>query len=288
MSIRNYFGCLSSKLAICPTWFIFAIAAALPLQVAAADLTVSKAGLGFGTVTSTPSGITCGSECYSRYPRNTLITLTATPTPGSGFNGWTGACIGTAMTVSVVLKTKWTTCTANFGLVSLPPQFNLNVSRVGTGTGSVSSVPAGIACGSVCSHSYVQNTTVTLTATAATGAAFSGWSGSCAGTTTSTSVVVNANSICLVTFTTVPAMPGTADLSWDPVISAALSGYRVYYGTSPGTYQQSMGQGLDAGNTTTFAVNGLTRGIRYYFVVTAYDAANGESDYSNEAVKDVL
>lgn len=79
----------------------------------------------------------------------------------------------------------------------------------------------------------------------------------------------------------------TATLAWDAVTDASLSGYRVYYGTAPGTYLQSLGQGLNVGNVTTYTVTGLSSGRRYYFAATAYDTAGNESDFSNEAFKDV-
>jgi len=67
------------------------------------------------------------------------------------------------------------------------------------------------------------------------------------------------------------------------VTAANLSGYRIYYGTAPGTYLQSAGQGLNAGNVTTYTVTGLSSGTRYYFAVAAYDVtSNDESTYSNE------
>ncbi len=57
-------------------------------------LTVNKVGAGVGTVTSTPAGIDCGSDCSENYPANTTITLTATAAAGSTFAGWGGACSG--------------------------------------------------------------------------------------------------------------------------------------------------------------------------------------------------
>jgi hypothetical protein len=76
--------------------------------------------------------------------------------------------------------------------------------------------------------------------------------------------------------------PGTsATLAWD-ALTVPANGYRIYYGTAPGTYLQSVGQGLNVGNVTSYTVTGLSSGTQYYFAVTAYDASNDESTYSNE------
>lgn len=83
------------------------------------------------------------------------------------------------------------------------------------------------------------------------------------------------------------SVSGTAEVSWDPLVAANLSGYRVYYGTAPRIYLQALGQGLNAGNFSSYSVAGLNRGSRYYFAVTAYDAADTESVYSNEVCKDI-
>jgi hypothetical protein len=76
-------------------------------------------------------------------------------------------------------------------------------------------------------------------------------------------------------------------LSWSANIEPTLSGYRVYYGSAPGTYIQSAAQGINAGNVTVHIVNGLTGGQRYYFAVTAYDTSGNESGFSNEVFKDI-
>ena len=76
-------------------------------------------------------------------------------------------------------------------------------------------------------------------------------------------------------------------LAWDPVVNANIVGYRIYYGTSTGTYTQPPRNGLDAGNVTTYTLQGLSGGRRYYFVATAFDATGQESDYSNEVFKDM-
>jgi len=77
-----------------------------------ASLAVSKAGSGSGSVTSSPAGISCGSTCSFRYAHGTLVTLTATPSAGSTFSGWSGSgcsgsgtCVVTIDTDSAVTST---------------------------------------------------------------------------------------------------------------------------------------------------------------------------------------
>ena len=68
----------------------------------------------------------------------------------------------------------------------------------------------------------------------------------------------------------------TMTLAWDSVTSA--TSYRLYYGTTSGTYPNS----VSAGAATSVSVSGLTSGQRYYFAVTASNAAGAESGYSAE------
>jgi PASTA domain/Divergent InlB B-repeat domain len=56
------------------------------------------------------------------------------------------------------------------------------VTKSGKGRGTVTSSPAGIACGKTCSHGYGYGTSVTLKAKAARGSKLSRWSGACSGT----------------------------------------------------------------------------------------------------------
>jgi Divergent InlB B-repeat domain len=58
------------------------------------DYTLSVGVSGNGTVTSSPSGIDCGSLCTMNYSSGTPVMLTATPSGGASFNGWGGACSG--------------------------------------------------------------------------------------------------------------------------------------------------------------------------------------------------
>jgi hypothetical protein len=140
-------------------------------------LTVSKSGSGSGTVTSSPAGIDCGSDCSQTYNYGTSVTLTASPAFGSTFAGWSGACSGTGSCVVSMTSAKSVTATFNV----IPPQ-TLTVSRIGSGSGTITSSPAGIDCGSDCSEDYTYGTSVTLTASPAFGSTFVGWSGDCSGT----------------------------------------------------------------------------------------------------------
>jgi endoglucanase len=56
------------------------------------------------------------------------------------------------------------------------------VTKSGTGTGTVTSSPAGINCGSTCVATFANGTTVTLTARRNGRNRFVGWSGDCSGT----------------------------------------------------------------------------------------------------------
>lgn len=152
-------------------------------------LTVSTSGTGSGTVTSVPAGINCGTDCTEFYDSGTTVTLTATPAANSTFAGWGGACTGTgSCTVTIAAAT---TVTAAFPL----QRFTLTVTRAGTGSGTVTSSPAGINCGATCSASYDAGTSVTLNAVAGTGATFAGWSGACTGAGTCTVSMTAARAV---------------------------------------------------------------------------------------------
>ena len=67
-----------------------------------ASLTISKTGVGTGTVTSDPPGIDCGETCSVWFARDTAVTLIATADSGSEFGGWSGGgCSGTGECIKV-------------------------------------------------------------------------------------------------------------------------------------------------------------------------------------------
>jgi Fibronectin type III domain len=80
-------------------------------------------------------------------------------------------------------------------------------------------------------------------------------------------------------------VPGSVTLSWSAPTEQTVAGYRLYYGTASGSYQQARGGGMQVGSATTYTAANLMRGVTYYFVVTAVDSAGNDSAYSNEVNK---
>jgi endoglucanase len=75
-------------------------------------LSVTEAGTGSGTVTSTLPAINCGSACSASYLSGASVTLSATAETGSTFTGWSGACTGTGS--CIVSMTAARSVTASF------------------------------------------------------------------------------------------------------------------------------------------------------------------------------
>jgi phospholipase C len=74
-------------------------------------LTVAFAGVGSGTVKSTPAGIDCPTTCAASFPQNTQVTLKATPAATDAVAGWAGACTSTGASCSLTLNSSTNTST---------------------------------------------------------------------------------------------------------------------------------------------------------------------------------
>jgi hypothetical protein len=109
--------------------------------VATNSLSVNLLGSGSGTVTDGAS-LSCSATnlpgCSTTYPTSTLtVTLTETPTAGSAFIGWSGACAGAGTNPQcVVTMTAATNVTANFTQESAGP---VDVCAAGVVTGCTGS-----------------------------------------------------------------------------------------------------------------------------------------------------
>jgi hypothetical protein len=178
-----------------------------------APIQLSVTVQGAGDVTSTPAGISCGSDCSETYDVVTGVTLTATPSGSAVFAGWSGACTGTSTTCTLTMNGP-KLVTASFSNKPV-----LTVTKAGSGSGSVSSSPGGIDCGSDCSEPYSLNTSVTLTASPNPSSSFAGWSGGgCTGTDS-----------CLVTMDASKSVTATFDAK--PVLTVSKTGDGAGAGT---------------------------------------------------------
>ncbi|MBI2381010.1 MAG: hypothetical protein HYV16_09675 [Gammaproteobacteria bacterium] len=223
-------------------------------------LSVNKQGK--GRVTSNPTGITCGSDCTQPYKQGTSVVLSAAPSAGYYFYGWSGrniSCPGTG--TCTVLMSGSRTVLATFKPTTTTT-YKLTVSV--SGLGQVSSSPAGISCGSDCVENYVSGTSVTLTASPAAGYRFSGWSGtgiSCPGTDPCTLSMSAAR---------------TVSASFSPVVSAgpvtrvAVSGFGYVSTADKALSCGSVPAGADASSTRCAATlpSGATT-----FTATPYNAS---------------
>ena len=120
-------------------------------------------------------------------PQEWLLTYTLSPaTPLS--TSFTTEITNATMVTAVAFFGPPVSPTSPFPVVSdefttTISSFALDVVSDGNGTGTVTSVPAGIDCGADCTELYVLNTEVTLSASPFADSIFAGWSGSgCTGT----------------------------------------------------------------------------------------------------------
>lgn len=151
-------------------------------------LNMTKSGTGAGTVTSSPSGITCGSTCAAEFLQDSSVMLTGSPDSVSFFVGWSGGgCSGTG-TCTVPI-------TANKTVTAIFNPNKLAVTTNGTGVGSVTFSPIGTSCGAGCML-YSVGTAVTLHPLPNADSSFFGWSGGgCSGTGDCTVTLNSATSV---------------------------------------------------------------------------------------------
>jgi uncharacterized repeat protein (TIGR02543 family) len=184
-------------------------------------LTVTRSGSGAGTVGSAPAGISCGGTCTAPFEGGTVVVLTAQPGAGNTFLGWSGAgCSGTGSCTVTMSEAR--TVDAAFAGASV----RLTVAKAGDGTGTVASDPAGIDCGPACTKGFGVGTRVTLSARAAAGSAFTGWSGSgCSGTGTCT-VAMNESHVVTATFSAQITLSVSAKGSGSGTVTSRPAGIR--------------------------------------------------------------
>jgi len=202
------------------------------------QLTVAVTGT--GTVTSSPAGINCPSTCSASFPSGTSITLTATAGAGFKFGAYSGACSGAScqFVLSSNQSVSATFTSANSA--------QLTVTVAGSGT--VTSNPAGINCPTACNASFNNGTSVTLTATPASGSTFSGFSGACSGVNCQLSLSNGQNASVTATFAQAPH--DITAINHIIIVTQENRSFDHYFGHLP-DYWQAHGY-PQATNGTTF------------------------------------
>lgn len=174
-------------------------------------LTVEKAGTGSGFVGSNPAGINCGPTCSAAFPESSRVGLIAVADAGSIFVGFDGD--PDCSDAEVAMDTA-KTCIAIFDTFTPPPpppDVTLTVEKFGTGSGVVTSDPAGIDCGATCSAPFPQFSRVVLSANPAPGSAFAGFGGDpdCS----DGFVALETSKTCTATFDALPPPPASSRLT---------------------------------------------------------------------------
>jgi len=138
--------------------------------------------------------------------------------------------------------------------------YELDVTRAGSGGGSVASAPGTIACGDFCTGFFADPTTVVLTATPSAGSTFTGWSGSgCSGTGTCTVTMLGDRTVT-ATFALPPAGGGGGGGGGGGSSSLALT-------VSPPS------QTVTSGSSASWTISITNTGGAYLYAVGVHDAA---------------
>lgn len=196
-------------------------------------------------------------------------TFNASSNPNS--NLYSGAASGVSVTNVSGCSASMT---ANFAAPGGTTTHQLSVTKSGTGTGTVTSSPAGINCGSTCQASFSSGQQVALTATPAAGSTFAGWSGACTGTATCM-VTMDAPRSVTATFTTSSGgCPGTVSVNvtsfaFTPKAPVVQQGFCVLWNFNQGTHSVSETKLLGPGSTRLFDSGPKSAGTTFTFTFEA-------------------
>ena len=218
-------------------------------QADATNYTLTVVTQGSGTVAQNPTN--------TSYPANVTVTLTALPSAGWYFANWSGNASGSVNPLNV-------TMTGNLvitGSFLAYPTYSLGL--VTNGQGGIVVSPSG--------GSYLSNTVVTATATAASGWVFAAWSGATNSSVNPVSFAVNANGTLTGTFAQLPAF------DVEPVSVTNKAGSTVNFtahsiGTTPLSYEWyfSGGSLTPVATTSTLSLTNISTGEAgtYWVVAT--------------------
>ena len=157
---------------------VFAAVLALPAGASADfSLTITLSGSGSGAVECRVNEGVAGA-CASSYPEGTDVELLPTPSAGSTFAEFTGACTGEACDL---ILNEDQSVTAIF--TSEPAEYSLEIGQGGTGEGEWECIVGGEA--EFCAEEYPEGTHVTVKATPFEGSKSAVFAGDCTGSTCS-------------------------------------------------------------------------------------------------------
>lgn len=153
-------------------------------------VSISGAGTGTGSVTSSPSGLSCtvtagvtSGICSASFEAGSTVTLIAGGSNDGSFDGFTGACTGSTC---VLPMTTAVTSSVRVGFTAAPQRLTVTPGAGSSGGGVITSVPAGINCvvsgstsSGACTAWFAANTIVTLQQSSTGNAVFSRWAGDC-------------------------------------------------------------------------------------------------------------
>ena len=153
-------------------------------------------------------GLGPDGDCSEVYGNGTQVTLTATPTGGSTFTGWSGACTGTSTCQLTMSADRSVTATFGGGGGGGTRTLTVTTPTNGSIEGD------GIDCPGDCSELYSDGEQISLDAVADPGFEFGSWGGACAGQTDDfCNLTMNSNRSASATFTAVGFFDVQVDLA---------------------------------------------------------------------------
>ena len=228
--------------------------------------------------TPSTSGTSFGTQAVGAI--GTVSNVTGQGVNANGYFWWLVGFNSASCTTAASTNCGWV-AESNLQAYTAPVTYTLTVSKTGTGTGAVTAT-----CGTAtCAASVNAGTVASLSATAASGSTFTGWTGTVASTNNPLSVTVNAITTETATFnttvvtdTTAPSVPtgltaaavssSQINLSWaastDNTGGTGVGGYNIYRGTTK----------VGTATTNSYSDTGLTQSTAYTYTVAAYDKAS--------------
>jgi uncharacterized repeat protein (TIGR02543 family) len=156
--------------------------------------------------------------------------------------------------------------------------YALSVISAGTGSGAVTSAPAGISCGTTCAGSFTAGTSVLLTAAPNASSTFTGWSGACSGTGTCSVTMTAARNVTATfavrTFTISASAGANGAIAPSGAVSVNYGATRAFTIT-PGTgyhVEDVLVDGSSAGAVTSYSFTNVLAGhsISATFAINTY------------------